>query len=209
MEYSLTEEQAKKECLGDFEYFLKSRIPVWVKMFDTFFLEYDPGIEYLRHEEGNNTLTKSGTESRGMTGSEELSKTGSEEHANSGTEITTPYGTETTTVNDNFNGYNSDTSVPVSDSSSELSFDQRKDELSFDQRKDTTTFNNRKDTKTFNNRSDTLSFTDREDSNDFSKDIYGTDKIQETIEKELRIRETDLYFHIHKEIADKFLLGVY
>ena len=203
---------ASTEIQDNIDYFLYMRIPMWCRMMNAMYAEYDPISNYNRHEETTDTLTYTGSETDTKAGSEEMAKTGSEELAKTGKEVSQPSGTETTTTQNNVNGYNSDTSVPSSDSEITTSFDQRKDEVSFDQRKDTTSFNNRKDTLTFNQRTDTHSFTDRADTREIESDIYGNIGVttnQQMILSEIDLRRENLMYRFHKEIADRFLLSVY
>ena len=188
------------------------RIPEWERMYTAIISEYDPLHNYDRTEDITETLTKTGTEQNEKSGKEASTRTGSVEDSKSGKEITTPSGTETITTQNNVNGYNSDTSVPSSDSQMDTTYTERKDELSFDQRKDTTTFNQLKDEVSFTNRKDTLSFTDRADTMERDAHIYGNIGVttsQQMIESELKLRLYDLVTVIYKDIADQFLLSVY
>lgn len=192
--YSLTETQAKKFLMDEVDYFIKERMPEWVKMMDAFYAEYNPIENYDRYEEG--TITDEG--GRDVT----LTMEGSEILTYAGKEIDTPSGTETVTTENNYNGYNSGTSVPVSDSESTTSFDERKTEKSFDQRTDTTSFDDRVDT------------TGETNGNTRTLDTHthgniGVTTTQQMIESELKLRERDMILQFHREIANRFLLSVY
>lgn len=208
--YGKTAEQAKKLLMPAIEDFMKSRMSDWAKMMAIAFSEYDPLTTYDRNEDITDTLTMSGSEETTKTGKEANTRTGSVEDSKSGKEITTPKGTETVTTQNNQNGYNSDTSVPVSDGTETTSFDERADELSFDQRKDTTTYNTLKDEMSFTDRKDTLSFADRQNENVRDGHIWGYDKDpRKLILSEWEIRKRDILLEIMGEIADHFLLAIY
>ena len=226
--YELTETQAKKFLMDEVEYFIKERMPEWVRMMNAFYSEYNPIENYDRYEEGtisdegsrDITLTKEGSEIMEKSGKEVQTPSGSEILTMAGKEIETPTGSEAVTTENNYNGYNSSTSVPVSDSTSTTSFDQRKTEKSFDQRTDTTSFNQRKDELSFDQRKDTLSFDERTDTtgetngNTRTLDTHthgniGVTTTQQMIESELKLRERDMIIQFHREIANRFLLSVY
>ena len=190
--------------------YVSHRLPDWEKMYAALQEEYNFLYTYDKHEDITETLTKAGSEQTEFTGKEDTTRTGNVEEAKSGKELTTPKGTETVTTNNNFNGFNSSTSVPVSDTTETTSFNQREDELSFDQRKDTTTYNNLKDERSFTNRKDTLSFTDRSDTKDRDGHLFGyTEGPQKRLQEELQMRLYDLATTIYKDIADHFLLAIY
>ncbi len=244
-EYGATDQDTAKTFMDDqICAYIAHRLPDWERMYAAIQEEYNFLYTYDKHEDITETLTKAGSEQTEFTGKEDTTRTGNVEAAKSGTEdttrtgsiedaksgkeLTTPKGTETVTTQNNYNGFNSSTSVPVSDSKETTSFDQREDELSFDQRKDTTTYNqlkdevsftNRKDTTTYNNlkdeksftnRKDTLSFTDRTDTKDRDGHLYGyTEGPQKRLQEELKMRLYDLATVIYKDIADHFLLAIY
>ena len=205
------------------------RLPEWEKMYVALTTEYNPLENYDRIEDTTETLAKegeennekTGSESNEKTGSESSEKTGSEANEKTGSETTTPTGSETVTTQQNYNGFNSSDSVPVQDSESTTSFDQRSDTLSFTNRKDTLSFTNRKDTLSFTNRKDTLSFTDRKDTLSFKDRVdtrtidghihgnIGVTTSQQMLQSELDLRLYDLAEVIYKEIASHFLLSVY
>lgn len=208
--YGKTAEQAKKILMPALEEFMKARMTDWAHMMEAAYSEYDPLTTYDRNEDITDTLTMSGSEETTKTGKEANTRTGSVDDAKSGKEITTPKGTETVTTQNNQNGYNSDTSVPVSDGTETTSFDERADELSFDQRKDTTTYNNLKDEMSFTDRKDTLSFADRQNENVRDGHIWGYDKDpRKLILSEWEIRKRDILLEIMGEIADHFLIAIY
>lgn len=192
--------------------YVSHRLPEWEKMYLAITEEYDPLENYSVHDDTTETLTKEGTEETAKTGSESNEKTGTESVEKQGSEIDTPAGTETVTVNNNFNGFNSSQSVPVSDSTETTSFTNRNNTRSFNQRKDVQSFQNRKDTLSFTDRKDTLSFDDRTDTRTIKghkHGYYGVSSIQTIINAELRMRLYDLATVIYKDIADHFLLSVY
>ena len=188
------------------------RLPEWEKMYLAIQTEYNPLENYDRVEDTTETLTKEGTEETAKTGSESNEKTGTESVEKQGSEIDTPAGTETVTVNNNFNGFNSSQSVPVSDSTETTSFTNRNNTRSFNQRKDVQSFQNRKDTLSFTDRKDTLSFDERTDTRTIDGHIHGNIGVttsQQMLESELQLRTYDLATVIYKDIADHFLLSIY
>lgn len=188
------------------------RLPEWEKMYLALQTEYNPLENYDRIEDTTETLTKEGSEENEKTGSETDTKSGTESIEKQGSEIDTPNGTETVTTNENYNGYNSSQSVPVSDSTATTSFTNRNNTRSFNQRKDVQSFQDRADTHSFTDRKDTLSFVDRSDTRTIDGHIHGNIGVttsQQMLESELQLRTYDLVNVIYKEIADHFLLSVY
>lgn len=192
--------------------FVAHRIGEWEKMYQALITEYNPLENYDRIEDTTETLEKEGEENTSFAGSESDEKQGTESLEKQGSEIFTPTGTETVSNNNNYNGFNSSASVPVSDTSSVQSFDQRADTTSFNQRKDVASFNQRKDVHTFTDRKDTLSFKDRTDTKTIDGHIHGNIGVttsQQMLQSELDLRLYDLATTIYKEIAKTFLLSVY
>lgn len=212
-EYGLdSEEQASAYMHESICAYAAHRLPEWEKMYLALQTEYNPLENYDRIEDTTETLTKEGTEETAKTGSESNEKTGTEAVEKQGSEIDTPNGTETVTTNENFNGYNSSQSVPVSDSTATTSFTNRNNTRSFNQRKDVQSFQNRKDTLSFTDRKDTLSFDERTDTRTIDGHIHGNIGVttsQQMLESELQLRLYDLTTVIYKELADHFLLSVY
>lgn len=212
-EYGMeTQEQASTFMNEAVCAYVSHRLPEWEKMYLAIQTEYNPLENYDRVEDTTETLTKEGTEETAKTGSESNEKTGTESVEKQGSEIDTPAGTETVTVNNNFNGFNSSQSVPVSDSTETTSFTSRNNTRSFNQRKDVQSFQNRKDTLSFTDRKDTLSFDERTDTRTIDGHIHGNIGVttsQQMLESELQLRTYDLATVIYKDIADHFLLSIY
>ena len=205
-------EDAKVFMDTEIAYYVDHRLPEWEKMYQALLTEYNPLENYDRIEDTTETLTKEGEENTEYSGSESDEKQGTESLEKQGSEVYTPTGTEKVETKNNYNGFNSSTSVPVSDGSSETSFDQRADTTSFNQRKDVTSFNQRKDVHSFTDRKDTLSFDDRTDTRVIDGHIHGNIGVttsQQMLESELQLRLYDLANVIYKDIARTFLLSIY
>ena len=184
---------AASVIMDDVEYFLYNRIPMWVKMMNAMYAEYDPISNYNRHEETTDTLTYSGSETDTKAGSEEMAKTGSEELAYTGSESTTKTGTESTTKTgtestsktgtettaksgSEINEPAGSTTTTVqnnangynSSTSVPTSDSTTTESFSID-RSDTLRFDEREDTLSFDERADTLSFDERADTLSFDE----------------------------------------
>lgn len=210
--YGLTAEQAKNYLNEALKGFIERRAYEWEKAWTAIKTEYEPLENYDRIEKSTHTLTKKGSETTTKAGTETMTKAGSETHTKAGSEITTPTGKEITTTENNVNGYNSASSVPVSNSTNTTEFDDRANTLEYDDRVDTDEFVNRTDTLGFNNRTDTLGFANRSDETEIESHIHGNIGVttsQQMLESEIELRKKDFINDIYREIADRFLLCIY
>ena len=208
--YGMTDLQAHEYFKEELIDYASHRLPQWLRMFDALNAEYDPIENYDRYEETDTTHTGTDTTTHGKTDTLTMAGSETDTLAKSGSEISTPSGKTTVTDQRNVNGYNSSSSVPESDGTSETTFDQRKDTLSFDQRQDT-------NTKTFSNRSDTHA---ESGTTELEKDLsdhteshihgnIGVTTAAQMITQDLELRKRDLIHSFYSEIADRFLLVIY
>ena len=218
-DYSITQNAAISLFKDDVVAYATHRLPEWARMLKALREEYSPIENYDRYEDttitddgsDSHTTTYTGSEIVTKSGTETSSKTGSEINTKDGSEISTPSGSTTVTDQNNYNGFNASSSVPVSDGTSTTTYTDRADTYSFEDRADTLTFDDRADTHSFEDREDTISGTSGNERT-IEGHIHGNIGVMtamQAIEEELALRQRDLVTTIYREIANHFLLAIY
>lgn len=208
--YGFTVEEAKHYLDTALIDFAEHRLPQWVRMLEAMEAEYNPIENYDRYEQSTTTHTGTDTINHGKTDTLTMAGTETDTLVKSGSETDTPSGKAITKDQSNVNGYNSDDSVPVSDGTTEISFDGRVDTHTYNNRTDTNTkaYNQRSDTRAEGGQTENVK--DLEDGTD--SHIHGNIGVTtapQMINEELELRRRDLLESIYREIADRFLLSVY